>query len=237
MNYPDDSIQNIIDLPVWWEKTQSQSIERGHLVKAFLPHVDQVPFTIIPKGRKDPKAHDKALVKIRPLDMKHPVARNDLPVAAMSLNDNEIWTAYKAKKRPCLILGKSGHKIKDFDRKGMAKRSYAETLLVVPYYGCDQDGSRGGYKPQFVERVRHMMYSRFFWDMLPLNGTEESLMRFDQMQPVGRISNSYEHTGYKIHTDALAIIDEAFHLYMYGTILTDGSLNEYMEFIKDMFYS
>ncbi len=168
------------------------------MVQAFLPHVDQVPYTIIPKGRKDPKTHDKAYVQIRELDIKRPRTREDLPVAAMSLNEKEIWSAYRAKKRPCLVVGKARGTVDSAARRNMPKRSTAQTLLVVPYYGADQDGTRAGYNPQLVELIRHVRFPQFYMDMLPIGGTEISIGRFDQLQPIGRIHNSYESTGYKL---------------------------------------
>jgi len=206
MNFPEDSIQSILDPAVsWWEKTESKTIERGFLVKAFLPHVDQIPYTIIPKGRKDANIHDKALVQIRELDIKHPRTREDLPVAAMSLKQQEIWTAYRAKKRPCLVLGKTRKKVDQPDRRGMPQRSTAQTLLVIPCYGADQDGPRAGYNPELVERIRHIVYPQFYLDMLPLGGPKESIARIDQMQPVGRMYNSYETTDFKLSAEALSV--------------------------------
>lgn len=237
MSFPVDSIQSIIDSPTWWEKTNSKSIERGFLVKAFLPHVDQVPYTIIPKGRKKANIHDEALVQIRELDIKHPRTREDLPVAAMSLYQNEIWSAYRAKKRPCLVLGKTKKKVDQSDRKGMPHRSTAQTLLVVPYYGVDQDGTRAGYNPELVDRIRHIVYPQFYLDMLPLGGPKESIARFDQIQPVGRISNSYETTGFKLRVEALSIVDEVFHLYMHDEVSESEDLIDFLNLIKETYYS
>ncbi len=237
MNFKPDSIQSIVEPADWWEKTTSKSVERGFLIKAFLPHVDQVPYTIIPVGRKQARIHDKALVKISELEMKHTGIRNDLPVAAMSLHKKEIWSAYRAKKRPCLVLGKTGKTVKRSDRKGMPRRNTAQTLLVVPYYGADKDGTRAGYNSKLIERIRHILYPQFYVDMLPLNGPRESIARFDQLQPVGRISNSYELTGFKLSTEALEIVDEVFHLYMHDSVNKSGMLIDFLDLINENFYS
>jgi hypothetical protein len=238
MTFPDDSIQSILDSNIsWWEKTESKSIERGFLVKAFLPHVDQVPYTVIPKARKNPKCHDRAYVQIRELDIKHPRTREDLPVAAMSLNDKEIWAAYRAKKRLCLVMAVTRQKVNPADRRHMPKSSTAQTLLVVPYYGADQDGTRAGWNPKLVELVRHIVYPQFYVDMLPLNGPLESIGRFDQLQPIGRMYNSYETTGYKLSSKALNVVDELFHNYLYGLVKKGSDLYAFIELIKESFYS
>lgn len=236
MDFHPDSIQSYIEPAPWWIKTDSKSVKRGFLLKAFLPHVDQVPYQVVEKGRSNARSHDRAYIRIKPLDMKNPKTKGDLPVAAMSLHQGEIWAAYRAKKRPCLVLAKDGSQVDQADRKGMPKRNTAQTLLVAPYYGADQDGTRAGYNPQFVERVRHTVYPRFFMDMLPLGGPKESLLRLDQMHPIGRISNSYELTGFQLSYEALEVIDEIFHLYMHGEMHEGADLYEYQNLIKMMYY-
>lgn len=237
MPFPDDSVQSILDPAVsWWEQTESKSVERGFLVQAFLPHVDQVPYTIIPKGRKDPKTHDKAYVQIRELDIKRPRTREDLPVAAMSLNEKEIWSAYRAKKRPCLVVGKARGTVDSAARRNMPKRSTDQTLLIVPYYGADQDGTRAGYNPQLVELIRHVRYPQFYMDMLPIGGTEISIGRFDQVQPIGRMFNSYEPTGYKLNPKALSILDELFQYYLYNQLDEDSELYAFLDLLSKEFY-
>ena len=237
MTFPDDSIQSILDPSTpWWVKTESKSVDRGSLVKAFLPHVDQIPFTIIPKGRKEHNVHDRAYVQIRKLDIKRPNTKADLPVAAMSSNEKEIWAAYRAKMRPCLIIGKSRNKVDNQARRDMPHRNTASTLLVVPFYGADQEG-RGGYNPELVQLIRHVRYPQFYVDMLPLSGSNESIGRFDQIQPVGHIYNSYKHTGYKLSDDALSIIDELFQYYLHDLVVEGGDLDEFLNLINEVFYS
>ena len=102
MTYPEDSFQYIVE--DWWEKQPGDQPSRGSLIYAFIPHVDQVPYTVEPEGRQEPTLHTSAIVKISPLEMKRGRGRPALPVAAIPLNGNEVLAAYKAKKRPCLVL-------------------------------------------------------------------------------------------------------------------------------------
>ena len=64
MSYPDDSIQAAIAPSPWWIEHEAKQLERGCLVAAFVPHVDQVPYTVIPKGRKQAEEHGTAEVEI-----------------------------------------------------------------------------------------------------------------------------------------------------------------------------
>ena len=208
MTYPEDSIQASIDPSLWWVKEESPKLERGSLVSAFVPHVDQIPYTIVPKGRKKADEHETADVEIKPLEINKPRRYSSLPVAAMPLFGNEILTGYRAKKRPCLVIGSHGQAVDDKFRRGMPKRSTAPVILVAPYYGADKDGRRAGYNSELVSRIRHAKYPQFQVDSLPIGGPKESILRLDHMQPVGTHYNSYELTGYKLSEDALEIMDE-----------------------------
>lgn len=180
MMYPDDSIQTVISN--WWEETESKELERGSLVYAFIPHVDQVPFTVIPAGRLEAECHDKASLKIEPLRMQERRPKDTLPVAAMTLHDGELWAAYRAKKRPCLVLGSTSPIVDKKLSRGMPKRSTAPVVQVAPYYGADCGVSRAGYNPELVDRIKHLEYQQFFWDKLPIGGPNESILRLDHMQ-------------------------------------------------------
>lgn len=131
MTFPDDSIQASIAPSPWWIKHEENQLERGCLVAAFIPHVDQIPYTIIPKGRKQAEEHGTAEVEIKPLEIKKPRHYSSLPVAAMPIFDNEILTAYRAKKRPCLVLGTEAPHVEDTYRRGMPKRSKVFTKYGV----------------------------------------------------------------------------------------------------------
>jgi len=216
MTFPDDSIQASIDPSPWWIKQETKQLERGCLVAAFVPHVDQVPYTVIPKGRKQADEHGTAEVEIKPLEIKKPRRYSSLPVAAMPIFDNEILTAYRAKKRPCLVLGTQSQPVEDAYRRGMPKRSTAPVVLAAPYYGADKDGKRAGYHAELVDRIRHAQYAQFFMDSLPIGGPAESILRLDHLQPVGTHYNSYELSGYKLSDDALEIIDEWLNWMLYG---------------------
>ena len=35
----------------WWVEGATHPLRRGQLVKAFVPHVDLVPYAVVPEGR------------------------------------------------------------------------------------------------------------------------------------------------------------------------------------------
>ncbi len=64
------------------------------------------------------------------------------------------------------------------------------------------------------------------WDMLPLPGKDESVLRMDHIQPVGRHHDSIELTDYRLGDDAMLIIDEWLTWIFTGQLFEDGMLNE-----------
>ena len=233
--FPDDSIQSIIVPSPWWEKSEGKNLERGSLVYASVPHVDQVPYTVKPIARSEPERHDKAILDIAPLRMKARRTKEDLPVAAMTLFDGELWTAYRAKKRPCLVLGANLPIVDNSLRREMPKKSTAPVVLVAPYYGVDRDGNRAGYNPELVERTRHAEYPQFFWDKLPISGPKESILRLNHMQPVGTHYNSYELAGHKLSENAMELIDDYLQWVIWGGVPEDSLILDYRKQIESIF--
>ncbi|MCL2791092.1 MAG: hypothetical protein FWD79_10670 [Desulfobulbus sp.] len=202
MTFPDDSIQSVVN--TWWEEQCDHTIlKRGSLIFAFVPHVDQVPYTLTPDGRKEEDQHYEAKVNIGPLRIKDSRPTRTLPVAALSVNEGEIWTAFRAKKRPCLVIGNPLPQVDKALRHGMPNILTSPTVVVAPYYGADRDGSRAGYNPELVERIRHAEYPQFMLDNLPITGPKQSILRLDHIQPVGQHYYAWEHSGYGLSEEAV----------------------------------
>lgn len=133
----------------------------------------------------------------------------------------------RAKKRPVLVLSTGGADVPKALRIGAARYQTNATIIAAPYYGADPGGSTGGWKPEFVARIRRCEYPQYMWDSLPLQGRNESILRLDHMQPVGRHGESYEITEFVLHEDALALVDEYLLWFLLGDLLRGGLLNEF----------
>jgi hypothetical protein len=104
--YPDDSLQSIVG--TWWVEDQGRDVARGRLLRAFVPHVDQQPLTLIPIGRSEPTEHHAATVRLEPLHVPAPRRAPQLPVAALPQFAGEVRTVFRAKVRPVVVLGTGG---------------------------------------------------------------------------------------------------------------------------------
>ncbi len=233
--YPEDCVQSIIQPDDWWISNADRVLCRGALIFAFVPHVDQAPYTFEPSARTEATQHGSATIRVAPLRVNQPLKKAALPVAAMPLHAGEVWAAYRAKRRPCLIVGSGGRLVDQVFTRGMAGHSTAPTVLGAPYYGATRDGSRGGYNPEFVERTRHCEYPQFLWDRLPIAGPEESILRLDHLQPMGAHHKAYRLSEYKLSDDALEVVDELFRLLIWGQIPEDSLIAMYREEIRSTF--
>ena len=232
--YPDDCLQSTINSD-WWIENDENVLCRGALVFAFAPHIDQIPYTFEPVGRAQAEEHGSATIRVTPLKVDKPLKQTDLPVAAMSLHGNEVWAAYRAKKRPCLVLGSECPVVDSSLIRGKPKSSTAPTVLAAPYYGADQNGKRAGYNHQFIERVRHCEYPQFMWDKLPVRGAEESILRLDHIQPLGTHVNSYSLTKFKLNAEAMNLVDDLISWIIWGGVREDSLVLLYRQIIEETF--
>ena len=157
--YPDDAIQSSILPSDWWVKDSACDHKTGRLVWAFIPHVDQLPYVILPEGRQSPTEHKVFKAVLAPLDIKRPDKRTKQPIAVMPCNVGEYRVVYRAKRRPAIIVAEKGIPVPDKLRAGKPKWQTAPTVLVAPFYGGEQDGKRAGFNPVFMERVRKVRVS------------------------------------------------------------------------------
>ncbi len=99
-------------------------------------------------------------------------------------------------------------------------------ILVAPYYGAQEGGLRAGYPPEFIRRVERCEFPQFMTDFLPFHRSEESLLRFDHIQPLGRHHESIEATEYCLSDDALEIIDEWLTWIITGFLVKGGLIDD-----------
>ncbi len=221
--FPEDSVQNLC--AEWWVHDVDLKLCRGRLIRTFIPHVDQEPFVLVAQARTSATAHSSASFKLEPYKMNAPPAAPTLPVAALTHPAGERQFVYRGKVRPALVVAVETAEVEKQLVSGAARWQTAKTLLVAPYYGADRDGSRGGWPPLFVERIRRAHYPQYLCDRLPIGGPAESILRFDQVQPIGTARASVEVFPYRLCDEALAYVDEWITWYLRRELLAEGPLH------------
>ncbi|MEA5113979.1 MAG: hypothetical protein VB050_08105 [Geobacteraceae bacterium] len=184
-------------------------------------------------GRKEAEIHSEAYLEIIPFRYGEAKKEVSLPVAALPAYPNEELLVYRAKRRPLLVIANHSLEVEKKLTLGKPKWQTAPTLLVAPYYGKDEGtAARSGFGETFVERVRQCEYPQFFWDMLPLPGANESIMRLDHIQPIGSHYNTYHPTEYRLGEDALLLLDEWLTWYIFECLDKDGLLADVMRTLQ-----
>jgi hypothetical protein len=203
--WPDDCIQTCCR--DWWIEDRAATLVRGRLLHTFVAFPDVKPYRLVPEDRgDDPKDHSRFRVRIEPFTAGSPPkpAPDSLPVAAMPLHPGENYVVQRGKTRPAVVVSQGGVDIPVGVRGGGARWQTSPRLIVAPYYGTDQ-----GWDAGFVARIRHAEWPQYMWDQLPVGGVDESVLRLDQMFPMGRDdSSAFRLTDYRLGDDGLSVLDE-----------------------------
>jgi hypothetical protein len=219
--YPENTIQSLVDC--WWTEPDKKRIERGRLIWAIIPYLTSQTLRLIPEGRSDPTDHSRVQCKIEPLITQRP----KIPVAALPEDEGEVHLVHKAKRRPAIVLSTGGKSLSKSLHTGSPGWQIAQMILVVPSYGSERSEKRTGWKPQFVERIKTCEYPQYFWDILPIPSEGPSILRFDQLQPIGSHYSNYELTDFVLSEDALVIMGECLDWLFTGELESDGVIDSF----------
>jgi len=213
---PEDSVQHAVD--PWWISDERRSPDRGRLLRAFVPFPEQEPRRLVIEGRVEPREHERARYRVEPfrIGATHPPA--GLPVAGLPQAPGEEYFVLKGKIRPVLVISEGGPEISKELRTGVARWQTAPTLLVAPFYGVDRDGSRGGWRPDFVQRIRRAEYPQYLWDSLPSGGAAESILRIDHVFPLAKNAAAFQASEHRLSADALDMLDQWLRWLMTGDL-------------------
>jgi hypothetical protein len=193
--YPENCIQYMAPED-WWQEDSGKTLCRGALVEAYVQFYAKIPLELVAK-RAEAERHDRADLEARPLYAEgHRSVAEKLPVAGLPNPDGaHCYIVNRAKKRPCLVLGAIEQEaVHPKLTRGMSKWKSHLFFLVAPFFGVEQ-AARDGYNPEFVDRIMQADYRAFFWDKLPGSGGLGSILRLDQIQPVGFEHQAYKHGG------------------------------------------
>ncbi len=213
----------------FWRVADDMALRPGALVWAFVPHTQHEPWRLTAVGRDNPTDHTAATYKIETLRIRAPIAKPQLPVAALPQYPNETLVVSRAKCRPCIVLTVGGAEVeKSLTLGSHPKWQTAPAITVAPFYGADTTAQRAGWNKGLVDRIRAGEYPQYLWDKLPIdNGSSDvSILRLDHLQPVGRHGNSYEATGFQLTDDAMALLEEWITWHRTEKLASSGNLNE-----------
>ena len=206
--YPEDSIQSLVE--PWWTPAAGGKVERGRLIRALVPYPEMKPHRLIPEGRgSDARQHERATFRIEPFrigDSTPPASM--LPVAGLPVRPGETYSVHRGKVRPAIVLSTGGPEIPREIAGGRERWQAAHTILVAPFYGAESGGTRGGWPSAFVTRIKRVEYPQYVWDMLPITGSTDAILRLDHLFPIGADPAGYQTLPFQLSSDALAVLDD-----------------------------
>jgi hypothetical protein len=185
------------------------------------------PYRLVATGRGDnPRQHQTAEFKLEEFRVGDPPPDESLlPVAALPVHPGESRIVRRGKVRPALVVATGGPPVPKELRRSAASWQSNQTLLVAPFYGGAADGTRGGWNPQFVQRIQRAEYPQYLWDVLPIGGSDGSILRLDHVFPVGLDPANWRLTDFKLSPAALEMVDEWLMWHVTGGLVEDSALD------------
>lgn len=222
----DDSLQDFVD--PWWIEDDGKSIVRGRLIRVHLPHVTAEQAWLEVEGRKDAAEHTKAKysvttpLRIAELNKLAKRSHAALPAAAVPPIPSELLLVSRARLRPALVMGVQHPPLPTNIKLDQPGRWVNPTITVAPVYSVG-DG-REAPSPEFLRRVRRCEYPSYLHLDMPREKLP-SIVRFDQLQPVGATLGTIELTPHRLSDDAVALLDDWMQWLFAGTLAAGSMLD------------
>lgn len=230
MAIPDDCLQSIVD--PWWVEDDGKTTCRGRLIWVNLPHVMPEQATLEVAGRDEPTEHATALYKIStPFRMGAVREASKLPVAGLPRFDGEVYLVQRAKVRPAIVMNSELAELPKELRRGETKRWTQPTVIVAPAYGASPEG-RAAPNPELLKRFRRCEYPNYLCLWLPKQD-HPSVVRLDQMQPIGAQYHNYERSNFRLSNKALALLDD-WMIWLHSGVLPESDLDDIRELLLDL---
>ena len=214
-NFPDKCIQSLCEN--WWIKTDKPRKANWYLGEALVRHACEEPYVLEREGRSPTQSGNHSIAYFRMTTLKNTNTQSEitnLPIAVVPHYPNELLAIHRAKRRPVLILATPGTTVEKELRQGNSRTKFAPVYLVAPYYSAEGEGIREGFKPEFINRVRALNYTQFFWDHLPHDRGHSSVLRLDHIQPVEPGVNNLVPLPWMLSEEAQMVMKEAVMLHL-----------------------
>ena len=178
----------------------------------------ELPF-VMDVRRRDARNHDEIAYNIRGMLVTDFRKKDRLPIHRINLQPTEELLVIKAKKRPCIMLSQIKipelFKEKQGDLTGGKSHLLQQEQIYLPIYGVESDNSLSGFPPQFVRKVRQLIFPHLLY--LPStkqskkkasfnNNFHEGIIRLDRIFSTIPHHAKISPTNIRISDEYLAII-------------------------------
>jgi len=192
-----DLLTELSSEPIW-EACDTKVPVQGQLVWTLVPYIENVVH-LFNMTRANPGDHHEVIGRIEPM-LKHVLPKPSIPVASFPLESNEAYRVNRSKIRPALLLYCNCTDLKAEGGKG-------NYHLIAPLYGVDPSSKRSGYPAAFIEKVAQFRYPELiYFANTPMPRGVSSILRLDNIQPVGNNHNNYRLIGHKLSYPTLQLV-------------------------------
>src|SRR5579863_2553756 len=165
----------------------------GQLVWTPVPNLTPHA-SVVEAERTQDTSHQQVRARFVPLNDGHFVRRDhkQLPILNFKLGETEEMVAFKAKRRPAVVVGVGATVLGGLDQ--YARPHHEENRVVLaPVYGLRSEDDPSGFSSVMAARVRHLLYRQYFplaeWKEKRSRSTfpsacsiQEGIVRFDRLQ-------------------------------------------------------
>lgn len=206
----------------FYEATKSAVPSCGNIFWVPVPFVEEVP-RILDVERSDPRDHEQIEFAVRQVGSHHFKEREGkLPVKLLKLESTEEAMISRAKRRPAVVLCHScvsDAEVLSAQDQRLAKPLTRDCYVVAPMYSTADPNDPGSFMPTLVGRIRALRYPHLA--CLPKLGSNDrtpgQIVRLDGLL-ASHLARGCEHSGFKLHAEALTLLLAQFRWFLSGTI-------------------
>ena len=215
----------------------------GQIAWVPTPFVD-ANIAIFEMERATRRDHENVKFALRRLNASHFRAKDDrLPIPNIRLNPTEEMMTFKAKKRPCIFVGKADFPLREEDNQTMTKGKrhlLSKDFAFLPIYSTHKEEETKGYPSQLVQRIRYFQYGHLAY--LPeckLKGLEtdnppkEGVVRMDRIFMTYPVVPNVTPTDIKIDEIYTKLLFSHLREYLFRE--TDEDLKDMRTLLTDAF--
>jgi|GEM_PF-5365060 len=225
---------------------KSSNIEKllpGQIVWVPTPFLDK-NMLVIEFERAKREDHNNIKFEFKRLNSSHFKKKSDrLPIPNITLNETEELMAFKAKKRPCIFLGKAEFNLCGEEKKTLTrgkKHLLSKDYLFLPIYSTHQNDELKGFPTNFVLSIKHFLYTHLVYlpactlkDLKTNLALKEGIIRLDRLFVTSPVVPNISPTDIKIHDDYMKIIK--YHIKEYLLKETNENLKDLRNLLKEVY--
>jgi hypothetical protein len=199
----------------------------GQIAWVPVPNLNPQPM-VVEAERTSDTSHQQVRARFVTLNDNHFTRRDlkELPILNFKLGETEEMIAFKAKRRPGIIVGVGATVLGGLDAHARAHHEEGR-IVVAPAYGVRSEDDPSGFSSVMAARVRHLLYRQYFplaeWKETRSSRTvpgacslQEGIVRFDRIQFVSPSPPGCRFAPVRLADDVLVLLHAMLWAYLHA---------------------